>query len=141
MGHLVSRFAQSLLRALSSSRQQLVSPVWLRAEAEERQVQRIQQAMTQALLTASADSGANDARSMRLGLRIQSAHEIMHLWYLRCDLMQVISAGRTEASARVILRPITAMFDELVPASMRSRPSPAQRRQQHNNDSAQGIPA
>ncbi|MEO8656473.1 MAG: hypothetical protein ABI409_20285 [Ramlibacter sp.] len=56
--------------------------------------------------------------------RIRYAVDIQALWYLRGDLMGVLAKRYGEAAARAKLEPITAMFADLGPLGLRSRPSP-----------------
>ncbi len=74
-----------------------------------------------------------------LRTRILAASDVYQLWYLRCNVMQAISAGRSEKEARAILMPVTLLFDKVLPPSMHSRSSPEQRRQKHINETAQGL--
>jgi hypothetical protein len=83
--------------------------------------------------------GVEDIRSAMLGLiaevadkkyvhvvrRIRYATEVLSLWYLRGDLMSALASKHGEAQAREKLRPITAMFKDIVPQGLKSsRPSP-----------------
>ena len=56
--------------------------------------------------------------------RIRYAVDLQALWYLRGDLMGVLAKRHGEVAARTKLEPITEMFAELGPVSLRSRPSP-----------------
>lgn len=121
---ITSRITRNILEAVSISR---LLPGYARAL----QLQRIQASMLGALHRSQAENTSIRAK-------ILAANDLDQLWYLRCDLMQVISAGRSEKQARALLAPVTALFDEIVPSSMHSRSSPEQRRQ-HINETAQGI--
>jgi len=125
MGLLKSQFARSFLSAFSTSRRgtDLCGTT---------QLQHIQASMLDAL-------GSSTFERTTLRARILAADDMQQLWYLRCNVMQAISADHSEAEARAILVPITALFDEVVPSSMHSRSSPEQRRQQHIKETAQGF--
>ena len=117
MGLFTSQFAHSFLSAFSTS---------LRSQGScsKPHLRRIQTSMLGAL-------GSSTFERATLRARILLTDDLQHLWFLRCNVMQVISADHSEVEANVILAPITAMFDQVVPSSMRSRSSPEQRRQQH----------
>ncbi len=64
------------------------------------------------------DAGKSLAQKTRLRFRIVTAPDAQALWYLRSDLMQVLSAVMCELEARRTLDGISALFDGLVPASL-----------------------
>lgn len=56
-----------------------------------------------------------------LDLKIKLAQGIAELWYLRPDLMQIISVSTGEAIAREVLAQITALFEGHHPMATPSR--------------------
>lgn len=60
--------------------------------------------------------------------RVFCAPNIQSLWYLRTDVMTLLSGQYGEAAAREELRVISNMFRGLLPAALGSRPSPLGRR-------------
>ena len=66
-----------------------------------------------------------DKRYVHVVRRIRYATEVMSLWYLRGDLMSALANKHGEVLAREKVRPITAMFKDIVPQGLKSsRPSP-----------------
>lgn len=65
-----------------------------------------------------------DKRCAHVGRRIRYAVDAVGLWYLRSDLMATLANREGEAQARERLRPITEMFEHLLPEGLKSRPSP-----------------
>lgn len=61
--------------------------------------------------------------------RVHCAPNIQTLWYLRTDVMTLLSAQYGEAAAREELRVISNMFRGLLPAALGSRNSPLSRSQ------------
>ena len=61
--------------------------------------------------------------------RVWCAPNIQTLWYLRTDIMTLLSGQYGEAAAREELRVISKMFRGLLPAALASRASPLSRRQ------------
>lgn len=61
--------------------------------------------------------------------RICCAPNVQTLWYLRTDVMTLLSGQYGEAAAGEELRGISDMFRGLLPAALGSRPSPLSRRQ------------
>lgn len=59
--------------------------------------------------------------------RVFCAPNIQTLWYLRTDVMTLLSGQYGEAAAREELRVISGMFRGLLPAALGSRPSPLSR--------------
>ena len=70
---------------------------------------------------ASLDTGE---RSLRLARRIRYASDLESLWFMRGELMAVLSHVRAEAVALELVADISGMFDDLLPEGLRSRPSP-----------------
>lgn len=66
----------------------------------------------------------SDPRLRRLRLRMGLCHDAASLWYLRSDLMQVLSASQGEREARQRLENISQLFEGLLPPSLNSRPAP-----------------
>jgi hypothetical protein len=66
----------------------------------------------------------DEKRFMPVVRRIRYATDVMSLWYLRGDLMAVLATRDGEAQARESLKPITAMFTNLLPQGLKSRVSP-----------------
>ena len=65
-----------------------------------------------------------DKKFLHVVRRIRYATEVLSLWYLRGDLMAALASRHGEALARERLKPITQMFQEIVPQGLKSRPSP-----------------
>jgi hypothetical protein len=80
------------------------------------------ESIRQAMLDTLGASGAS--RFPVVQLRVSYANEIQDLWYLRGDLMAVLSTIEGEATARTKLANISDMFRGLLPKGMTSRPSP-----------------
>jgi hypothetical protein len=55
--------------------------------------------------------------------RIRYAGDVQGLWYLRGDLMSVLSATSGELAARNKVRDLTTMFEGMLPGGLNSRPS------------------
>lgn len=55
--------------------------------------------------------------------RIRYAGDIQGLWYLRGDLMAVLSATHGEQVAREQVGAVTLMFEGMLPGGLNSRPS------------------
>ena len=84
------------------------------------------------------DTGMEDIRESMLQLlgnggnsqfphvarRIRYAGDLHGLWYLRGDLMAALASVEGEAKARERMRPVTDLFQGLLPGSLASRPSP-----------------
>ena len=84
----------------------------------EGRVEQVREAML-ALLTGLSDSQTLDS----LTRRVRWAPNAQALWYLRVDVMTLLSTHRSEAQARHCLHEITQMFLGLVHASQMSRPT------------------
>lgn len=65
-----------------------------------------------------------DGRFLHVVRRIRYATEVLSLWYLRGDLMAALASRHGEALSREKLKPITQMFQEIVPQGLKSRPCP-----------------
>jgi hypothetical protein len=82
------------------------------------QIEEIREAMLQSI---------GEAGCMKFPMiegRILFADELQDLWYLRSDVMMVISSLEDETVAKQSLRRITNMFEGLLPKGMTSRPAP-----------------
>ena len=67
------------------------------------------------------DSGE---RSMRLARRIRYASDLESLWFMRGELMGLLARTHGEAAAFEKVEELSSMFADLLPAGLRSRPSP-----------------
>ena len=56
--------------------------------------------------------------------RIRYAVSVEALWFMRGELMAVLSRSLGEAAALEQISDISEMFDDLLPEGLRSRPSP-----------------
>ena len=70
---------------------------------------------------ASLDSGE---RSLRLARRIRYASDLESLWFMRGELMGLLARTHGEAAAFEKVEELSSMFTDLLPAGLRSRPSP-----------------
>jgi hypothetical protein len=59
-----------------------------------------------------------------LRLRIRCATTLRSLWFMRSDLMGVLSLVHGEAEARHQVELVSAKFRDALPSALRSRPSP-----------------
>ena len=59
--------------------------------------------------------------------RIRYAVSVEALWFMRGELMAVLSRSHGEAVALEYISIIGEMFDDLLPQGLRSRPSPLAR--------------
>ena len=59
-----------------------------------------------------------------VGRRVRYAQDIVSLWYVRGDVMAVLSAVHGETIAREKVDRITDQFKGLLPRGLSSRPSP-----------------
>jgi hypothetical protein len=75
-----------------------------------------------AMLALIAEVG--DKKYLHVVRRIRYATEVLSLWYLRGDLMSALASAHGEALAREKIRPITAMFKNILPQGLKSRDSP-----------------
>jgi hypothetical protein len=67
--------------------------------------------------------GVGEARFARLARCIRFATDVQSLWFLRSDLMGVLASRHGEAAAREKIEAVSAMFKDLLPQGLRSRPS------------------
>lgn len=65
-----------------------------------------------------------DERAATVRRRIRYADSVESLWFLRGELMAVLSRSRGEAMALEMIASVSDMFDDLLPEGLRSRPSP-----------------
>lgn len=65
-----------------------------------------------------------DERAVMVRRRIRYANTIEALWFMRGDLMAVLSRRHGEAAALERISSISEMFEDLLPPGLRSRPSP-----------------
>ncbi|WBY02069.1 hypothetical protein PE066_00585 [Ramlibacter tataouinensis] len=63
-------------------------------------------------------------RATTVRRRIRYAVSVESLWFLRGELMAVLSRSRGESAALEQIAAISDMFDGLLPEGLRSRPSP-----------------
>ncbi len=80
------------------------------------------EAVRDAMLEAIQDLAASPAHDT-LTRRLRWAPHAQALWYLRMDVMTLLSSERSEAKARQCLADITAQFRGLIYANQISRPS------------------
>ena len=66
----------------------------------------------------------DDERAAVVRRRIRYADSVESLWFLRGELMAVLSRSRGEARALEMIASVSDMFDDLLPEGLRSRPSP-----------------
>lgn len=69
-------------------------------------------------------SSHTDERAAVVRRRIRYADSVESLWFLRGELMAVLSRSRGEAAALALIASVSDMFDDLLPEGLRSRPSP-----------------
>lgn len=67
---------------------------------------------------------AHSGQFPHVARRIRHATNVEALWFLRGDLMAVLASSRGEMEALKKLEEISEMFENLLPAGLRSRPSP-----------------
>ncbi|MES2509804.1 MAG: hypothetical protein V4625_07725 [Pseudomonadota bacterium] len=79
----------------------------------------IRQAMLDTV--ARAESGGRAAPRTRLTYRIMVARDIEALWFLRSDVMQLLSANTGELQALAELNAINARFKGLLPVGLGPR--------------------
>ena len=70
---------------------------------------------------ASLDTGE---RSLRLARRIRYASDLESLWFMRGELMGLLARRHGEAATFEQVEELSSMFADLLPAGLRSRPSP-----------------
>ncbi len=69
-------------------------------------------------------SSQDDERATIVRRRIRYADSVESLWFLRGELMAVLSRSKGEARALEMIASVSDMFDDLLPEGLRSRPSP-----------------
>jgi len=69
-------------------------------------------------------AGAGPESFPHVTRRIRYAVDVQALWFLRGDLMAVLSSRYGEAVALRHLQSVSGMFEGMLPHSLRSRPSP-----------------
>jgi len=69
-------------------------------------------------------SSHDDERATIVRRRIRYADSVESLWFLRGELMAVLSRSKGEARALEMIASVSDMFDDLLPEGLRSRPSP-----------------
>ncbi len=63
-------------------------------------------------------------RAVKLARRIRYAADVETLWFMRGELMALLARTRGEAAAWDELASLSALFTDLLPSGLRSRPSP-----------------
>ncbi len=63
-------------------------------------------------------------RAAKLVRRIRYAADVEALWFLRGEMMALLSRNLGEAGALSEIERLSAMFTDLLPSGLRSRPSP-----------------
>ena len=66
-------------------------------------------------------------RATTVRRRIRYAVSVESLWFMRGDVMAVLSRSRGEAPALDQISIVSELFDDLLPEGLRSRPSPLAR--------------
>ncbi len=103
-----SKFATSLMSLFGETAPEL---------GLENRIKHIRQAMLDSL------SGlAESHQQARVWARVLYAPDIQALWYLRSDVMTLLSHLLGESVAHARLAPITFMFNGLLPSAQKSRP-------------------
>ena len=72
-------------------------------------------------------SSHTEERAAVVRRRIRYAESVESLWFIRGELMAVLSHVRGEAVALELIADVSVMFDDLLPDGLRSRPSPLAR--------------
>ena len=75
-----------------------------------------------AMLSALGDTGAEKYPVVQL--KVSCANDIEDLWYLRGDLMAVLSAFSGEVAAKRQINEISDMFHGMLPRGLTARSSP-----------------
>ena len=75
---------------------------------------------------AMLELAASDAGERAAGLarRIRYATDLQALWFMRGELMHLLARTQGEQAAMEKLDGLSAMFGDLLPPALRSRPSP-----------------
>ncbi len=84
-------------------------------------VENIRQVMLD--IVKQAGTGKVLAPKVRLTCRIGSCQDARGLWYLRSEIMQLLSADKGEREARRQMDAISALFKGLLPESLNPRPA------------------
>jgi hypothetical protein len=105
-----SKFTSSLLSLFSDADPE---------KGNEDRVDAVREAMHEAL----QDVGPEESIE-KLLRRVDWAPDVQSLWYLRSEVMLMLSAEFGESLARIRMQVITDMFRGLVPNGQISRPSP-----------------
>lgn len=74
------------------------------------------------MLDVAGTAGADPSVMVRR--RIRYADDIETLWFIRGELMGLLARAHGEMAALAQIEEISQMFEELLPAGLRSRPSP-----------------
>lgn len=109
MGWKRSRFTSSLMSLFGES---------VPAASAENRVEEVRQAMLDCMSTALK----GQAQRPPLWGQVLYAADIQALWYLRSELMSLLSGLCGESEARETLAVVTEMFRGLLPAGQMSRP-------------------
>lgn len=88
-------------------------------------VEEIQVAMLALLPTGGGD------RFPQFTRRVRHAADLVSLWFLRGELMAVLSSRYGESAALEQLEGVSDMFGNLLPQGLKSRPSPLNSRNLH----------
>lgn len=121
VAHLAVRWSDSVRDWLSALRTPTRQP------AVEHTVDQIKQLMLETL-DAPRDGRLTD--DDRLRLRIRMCDDVLTLWYMRSELMQVFSARIGEQEASLQLTRISALFEGMLPAGLTSQARQHNRTQQ-----------
>jgi succinate dehydrogenase/fumarate reductase flavoprotein subunit len=63
-------------------------------------------------------------RGAALSRRIRYAMDLQALWFMRGELMQLLAKTHGELAARGKVQEVSSLFEDMLPAGLRSRPSP-----------------
>jgi hypothetical protein len=91
--------------------------------AAPRSVEDIRQAMM-AVLGEPDSRDLQRSRVVQTRYRLRLCRDVQALWYMRSDVMRILSVRLGEVNARQSLEDISVMFDGLLPAGLNSRPAP-----------------
>lgn len=83
-------------------------------------IETIRCAMLQCLGPITDDS---DRHFVQVLTRIRFSNDVEGLWYLRGDVMSLLSASRGELAARQYVDELTLLFEGLLPRSLTNRPA------------------